>query len=287
MKQNSPQIRKPTAQLSLWAAAPPQPEVVLSEVLKELSVLRTEQQRLLASMSSDTLSPKVEQYVGRPAQAEPDRQLSCCHQLTFEGLNWRIHTMDGQDHQIENSVGIRHIAVLLKSPNERFPPMELARLNGRKCKQLGQASTRLSSDHQAATEQGFNIRDSLDRNEAVIDQECDEQLRQEYKRLRSALDDAYELKNTEMIQQLQPKIEFLVKQFRQDHDPKGNIRLFDKREWERSRASVTNALTRSLAAIRRKSSEIADQIDSQIDRRAGFTYRPLESLPLWKVVEAK
>lgn len=207
-----------------------------------------------------------------------------CHQMIFDGLHWRIISADGQDDfLLKNEVRIKHIAMLLESPHERFTPMVMDRNNGLRPSRMGAAYGRLSSHEMTDAASDLSVRDSLDWSEAVIDRECDDELRAEYKRLRDSLDDARETENIEEINHLEGKLQALMKQFRKDHDHAGKIRLFQKSHWERSRKNVANAINRAIDEVRKKSEAIADQVDAQIDRQGGFAYRPIDSLPAWNV----
>ncbi|QGJ68644.1 Hypothetical protein PBC10988_3050 [Planctomycetales bacterium 10988] len=207
-----------------------------------------------------------------------------CHRMNFDRLHWRIIPADERDViLLPNEVGVRHIALLLGSPDERFTPMVMVRNNGVRPTQIRAICDKLSSHEIADAASDLSVRDSLDWDEAVIDRECDDELRAEYKRLEDSLEDARELGNVKEVERLRPGFQALMKQFRMDHDRSGRIRLFQKSHWERSRKNVGNAINRAIESIRKRSSALAEQVDAQIDRQSGFTYRPIDALPSWTV----
>lgn len=297
MREGALPIRKPTAQLSLFAALPAQHEEspMLAEILHELRGMRTEHRLLTAGTSEatcnesgDEAGPADSSKGGVEVAAEAHREvMTAFHELSFDGRCWRLLTANGKhDFWVENLVGVRHIATLLQSPLERFTPMLLAQANGRRPKQMGKAVDRLSNQEKADCASQLSVRDSLDWDDAVIDPQCDEELRHTYKQLRDLLQHAYDDEDGEAIRRLEPDFHKLMKQFHVDHDSRGRVRLFEKKHWNRSRGNVTNAISRAIAAISASSKEIAQQLDAQIDRERGFAYRPIDALPAWKVSSA-
>lgn len=290
--------RKPTGQLSLFAVPAQQEDsVMLAEILHELRGMRVEQR----SLATATIAPRnatsgdesgladASADGSEDAAAEEHREgVSAFHELSFDGRFWRIITADGQyDFRVERRVGMGHIATLLQSPMERFTPMLLDHANGNRPKVMGAAVDRLSSEEKSDCASRLSVRDSLDWDDAVIDPQCDEELRQAYKHLRDQLQHAYDGEDGESVRRLEPDFHKLMKQFHVDHDHRGRVRLFEKQHWNRSRGNVTNAISRALAAIAASSEEIARQLDAQIDRDRGFSYRPIDGLPAWKVASVE
>lgn len=268
MDERSISIRKPTIQMSLWAAESPQhrDSSALADILHELRGLRAEQRGVCGA-----------------AKAEQDI-VEDFHQLSFNGQSWRIVAANGQgEFWLENLVGLQHISTLLQSPTQRFTPMFLAQTNGRRPKRAGASSDRLSSEEMADCASRLSVRDSLDWDDTVIDHQCDYELRREYKRIQKELMHAYEAEDGEVVRRLEPDFFALMKQFHVDHDVRGRVRLFEKRHWNRSRGNVTNAISRALVEIAARLEVIAEQLDVQIDRKGGFAYRPIDGLPAWNV----
>lgn len=295
MREGTRSIRKPNAQLSLFGAVPAQHEesAMLAEILHELRGMRAERRSLMTvtidprnATSGD--DPGIAHFSadGSVAAADEENQVSVSafYELSFDGRFWRIVTADGlHDFRVEKLVGMGHIATLLQSPMDRFTPMLLDQANGNRPKEMGAAVDRLSNEEKADCASRLSVRDSLDCDDAVIDPQCDKELRQTYKQLRDQLQHAYDVEDGETVRRLEPDFQELMKQFHVDHDSRGRVRLFEKRHWNRSRGNVTNAITRALAAIAASSEEIARQLDAQIDRDRGFSYRPIDGLPAWKV----
>ena len=298
MREGTSSIRKPTAQLSLFAAPVHHEEsAMLAEILHELRGMRVEQRSLAAATipprnptsGDDCALADASADGSEDAAAEEHREgVSAFHELSFDGRFWRIITADGQyDFRVERRVGMGHIATLLQSPMERFTPMLLDHANGNRPKVMGAAVDRLSREEKSDCASRLSVRDSLDWDDAGIDPQCDEELRHVYRRLRDQLQHAYDVEDGETVRRLEPDFQELMKQFHVDHDHRGRVRLFEKQHWNRSRGNVTNAITRAIAAIAASSEEIARQLDAQIDRDRGFSYRPIDGLPAWKVASVE
>ena len=215
---------------------------------------------------------------------------SLLHQLIDEELFWTIRCAEsGRVFRFKRMDGFEYFAMFLRSPNARFNPLETHAALGRKMQRLGGAATRYGEGERKEATVLLPNFNALGSNVPVLDPEAERRIRKEYEQLvdriraidRPSHDDA------EDAQELEKELALFRKLHVMDYDKEGEIRLFPKADWEKPRKTVSNAINRSLEAIGKKSSELAVQLDEQLDRKKGFCFRPNPKLPAWEVISRR
>lgn len=210
-----------------------------------------------------------------------------CHQLIFEDVLCSIvRSGTGQRLCFQKKVGFQYIAMLLKSPDKKFTPMEVYSILGQKPTNYGHAATRHDKEGQSEAALQMTVRDSLDTEQELVDLLADQEARAEYERLLERYEQAHlpSGDDAEESLRLEEKIAAFRRGFVHDRDEKGKVRHFPKPEWEKSRKAVSAGISRAIKEIKAKSEDLAKQLEVQIDRSSGFTYRPKPDLPRWEVV---
>lgn len=205
------------------------------------------------------------------------------HRLIGDELFWSIKCADsGTLFRFRAAIGFKYLAMFISAPNVRFTPMEAYTAHGTQAKASGEAAVFCGEAERAEATQHLPNRNAFSSNDVILDEEADRNINEEYQRLLHEIERCNDPEDEAKVRK--KKLADLKKNYVWTHDRKGKSRLFPKADWEKPRKAVTNAINRSLEAIRDKSKELANQLDSQLDREKGFCFRPNPKLPEWEVI---
>jgi len=212
------------------------------------------------------------------------------HQLIEDELFWSLECAGSKRvFRFQPMKGFNYLSMFLRCPNKRFTPIEAYAAHGTKAKCFGGAATRFGENERKEAATLFPNSNALGSRVPVMDPEAERGIRMEYEQLLDEFTaiDRPEHENAEEAEELEKRLAQFKKQYVWDHDKEGTPRFFPKSDWEKPRKAVTNAINRSLEAIREKSQELAEQLDEQLDREKGFCFRPNPKFLGWEVVSRR